>query len=151
MISCQAIVSILKEQIEGYKALFALLQRERECLIHIDTEKIEEISKEKDTTVMRLRLLEEERIRLTRKVAEDNGITRDISLQELEMLTGDNTFSALRSKLLSLLQSIEEMNKFNGILIDRSLKYIKINTNFFSSFMTDLNPKNKGIIVSKET
>ncbi len=131
--------------------LFALLQRERDCLIHIDKEKIEEISKEKDTTVMRLRLLEEERIRLTRKVAEDNGITRDINLQELEMLTGDSKFPALRSKLLSLLQSIEEMNKFNGILIDRSLRYIKTNANFFNSFMPDLNPKNKGVIISKET
>jgi flagellar biosynthesis/type III secretory pathway chaperone len=55
MTSEKAIESILKEQINTYKMLYDLLKKERECLVHIDAEKVAEISKEKDTVIMRLR------------------------------------------------------------------------------------------------
>jgi len=151
-VSTEAIKSILKEQLDGYKAFLSILQREKECLINIDMAAMEDISKEKDTAVMRLRLLEEERVRLTRKFANDNGILRDITLIELGELTEDNTLFALRSQLLSLLQSIEEMNKFNSILISRSINYLRANTNFLSSFTATagLGAQTTGALLSKE-
>ncbi len=145
----RAIINILKEQINSYGMLLDLLKRERDYLVDIDTEKVEEISKEKDTIVMRLRLLEEERLRLTGKIAEDNGIVEDINLERLGQITGDNTFMILRSQLLFLLQSIDEMNRFNSILIDRSIRYIKATTNFFNLFVTEYNPRIKGVLLSK--
>jgi hypothetical protein len=56
-----SIKSILIEQIKSYRVLLELLQRERECLINLDAHEVENLSKEKDTTLLRLRLLEEER------------------------------------------------------------------------------------------
>ncbi len=146
-----SIENILKEQINTYKILHDLLKRERKYLVNIEAEKLEEISKEKDTVVMRLRLLEEERWRLVKKFAEDSGMTGEINLKELERITGNNVFSKLRSQLLSLLQSIEEMNKFNSILIDRSISYIRTNTNFISSFTKEDIPQTTGVLLSKET
>ncbi len=151
MTSVEAIISILKEQISGYKVLLNLLQKERSCLIDIDAEKVEELSKEKDTVLMRLRLLEEERQRLTKKFAEDNDLSGDINLKGLGALIGDDALLTLRSQLQSLLQSVEEMNEFNSVLIDRSIKYFKLNTNFFSSFAPKLARKSKGAFLSKET
>lgn len=148
--SIQAITNILKEQVDGYKTFLAILQREKECLIHIDMVGMEDISKEKDTAVMRLRLLEEERVRLMKKFAEDKGIFRDITLIEMGEFAEDNTLFALRSQLLSLLQSIEEMNSFNSILISRSINYLRANTNFLSSFTAGLSPETKGALLSKE-
>ena len=150
MTSVQAIMSILKEQLDSYRTLLDLLHRERECLINIDAEKVEELSKEKDTIVMRLRLLEEERIRLAKKIAEDYGIAGDITLHDLWVLTKDDTFVAMRSQMLSLLQSIEEMNEFNRILTDRSISYIRTTANFFRLFASD-NAKTKGTLLSMET
>ena len=48
----QAIINILKEQINTYKILHDLLKEERICLVDINAEKIADISKEKDTVIM---------------------------------------------------------------------------------------------------
>lgn len=146
MTSVEAITNILNEQVNSYKMLLDLLQRERACLLDFDAEGVEELSKEKDTLVLRLRLLEEERIRLMRNFSDS-----DTSLQRLWELTGDNTFQDMRSKLISLLQSIEELNEFNRLLIERSLSYIKSTSNFFGSFGLSCNTKGKGTLLSRET
>jgi len=151
MTSDKAIISILNEQINSYKILHALLTKERACLINIDSQKVEELSKEKDTVIMRLRLLEEERQRLIKQFAGDNSLDGDINLDELGRLTGNSVFPDLRSQLLSLLQSIEEMNRFNSILIDRSLNHIRTNTGFFNIFKAEHNPQSTGVLLSKET
>jgi len=147
----KAVISILREQISVYKILLELLKRERESLINFDAENVEEISKEKDTVVMRLRLLEEERIRLIERFAENNNLSSNINLEMMAKLTGDDTFSVLRSQMLSLLQSIDDMNKFNSILIDRSIRYIRTTSNFFNSFTTQHMPQATGVLLSKET
>ncbi len=151
MTSELAIENILKEQINTYKILHDLLGRERRCLLNIDAEKLEEISKEKDTLVMRLRLLEEERRRLIGKIAGDRGLSAEINLKELERVTGNSIFSILRSTLVSLLQSIEEMNRFNSVLIDRSMTYIRTNMNFIRPFTKEDVPRTSGVLLSKET
>ena len=151
MTSDTAIISILGEQVNTYKMLHELLNKERECLIDIDSGRVEEISKEKDTVILRLRLLEEERQRLIKKFADENCLNPDINLDELGKATGNDVFHTLRSQLLSLLQSIEEMNRFNSILIDRSLNHIRTGTNFFNLFRTERTPQSRGMLLSKET
>ncbi|GBD95548.1 MAG TPA: flagellar protein FlgN [Nitrospirae bacterium] len=151
MTSERAIIRILKEQINTYKMLHDLLKKERLCLVDINAEKIAEISKEKDTVIMRLRLLEEERIRLITKFGGDNEINGEINLNDLEKFTGNNMFKVLRSQLLSLLQNIEEMNKFNSILIDRSINYLRTTSGFINT-LTDGNiSQTTGVLLSKET
>lgn len=151
MTSDKAIISILKEQVKTYKALHNLLKKEREYLVKIDADKVEEISKEKDTVVMRLRLLEEERQRLIKQYAADNKVDSDINLEDMGKMTGNQEFPVLRSTLRSLLQSIEEMNKFNAVLIERSLKYIRTTSNFLNSFAPDSVTQTTGTLLSKET
>ena len=151
MTSETAIENILEEQVNTYKVLHDLLKKERTSLVNIEAEKLEEISKEKDTVIMRLRLLEEERQRLTKKFAEENNFIGELSLQELGTLTGNNVFMELRSRLLSLLQSIEEMNKFNSTLIDRSLNYIKTSTSFITTLTKEETTQATGVLLSKET
>ena len=151
MTSERAIENILKEQINTYKVFHDLLKKERTCLVNIEAEKLEEISKEKDTVIMRLRLLEEERQRLIKKFTEENNFIGEINLKEIGTLTGISIFTELRSQLLSLLQSIEEMNKFNSSLIDRSIQYIKTNTSFISSLTQEDTGQTTGVLLSKET
>jgi flagellar biosynthesis/type III secretory pathway chaperone len=151
MTSDTAIISILKEQVKSYKLLHDLLKKERVCLVDMDSGRIEEISKGKDTIIMRLRLLEEERQRLIRQFADDNYVDVNINLEELGRLTGNTVFHDLRSQLLSILQSIEEMNKFNSILIERTIRYIRTNTGFFKSFTGESMVQSSGVLLSKET
>ena len=151
MTSDQAIISILKEQVNTYKMLLDLLKDERKCLVDINAERIEDISKEKDTVIMRLRLLEEERQRLLTEFNNDNDIESDITLAELGKLTENSQIPELRSQLISLLQSIEEMNRFNTVLIDRSLHHVRTSSGFFKSFFNENAPPNTGVLLSRES
>lgn len=151
MTSEKAIINILQEQIKAYRDLLELLKEEKECLINIKPDKVSELSKEKDTIVMRLRLLEEERGRLVNEFARNNDMSGDINLKVMAEVTGNPIFTELRSNLISLLQNVEEMNKFNSILIDRSISYIKTTTNFFGTFSEENAAKTTGNLLSKET
>lgn len=146
-----AIEKILRDQVSAYRKLLELLNRERASLVNIREAQVEELSKEKDTILMKLRLLEEERQRLLREYAEAHNVTEEINLEKLGELTGNSAFSSLRSRLLSLLQGIEEINRFNTVLINRSLQYIRTTTNFFHSFRREYHSPSSGILLSKET
>ncbi|MGB9716297.1 MAG: flagellar export chaperone FlgN [Thermodesulfovibrionales bacterium] len=146
----ESIKNILIEQINNYRLLLELLQKEKECLININAKDVEDLSKEKDTTVLKLRLLEEERIRLIDKFSSQNKINEKINLQKLCELTGDEDFQTIRLQLLSLLQSIKELNTFNMILIDRSLNFVRRSTSFLESFGLYLENRDKAVIISRE-
>ncbi len=133
MRTIDAIKRILIEQVNGYRGLMTLFQRERAQLLNFNPAGLEELSREKDTLVLKLRLLEEERLRLIEKFLKDSGIDGDTSLNRLYEITGDEAFKLIRLQLISLLQAISELNEFNRILIDRSLSFLRAATNVFDS------------------
>ena len=147
------IKDVLEQQIREYKELLDLLHKERAHLIELDWEAVKELSKRKDTVVLKLRLLEQERIRLV----EDFSLsisTRDdqagpLSLHELEARTGDAAFQTLRSRLICLLQSISELNEFNRILIDRSLAVVNGSLETIGIGHAVKGPRAKGMAVSR--
>jgi hypothetical protein len=144
------IKNILSEQVDGYRTLMEVLRREREYLVHFNAAGVEALSKEKDTVVLQLRLLEEERIRLVRAFAADRKLDEDLSLQRLVEITGDEAFQKLRLQLISLLQGIVELNEFNRVLIERSSGVVKNALQFLSSLGVNLNTKNTGTRISRE-
>ncbi|MBI4620081.1 MAG: flagellar protein FlgN [Desulfobacterales bacterium] len=148
MKTVDSVKSILIELISSYRMLLYVLHKERECLINLNAAGIENLSKEKDTIILRLQLFEEERGRLIAKFIADNNITGNMSLQRIYELTGDNSFQVLESQLLKVLQSIEDMNEFNRILMERSINFVKNAANFLNSFA--FNTKNRGVVLSKE-
>ena len=148
--SAEHIKSILSEQVSGYKMLLDILRRERESLVYFDPAGVETLSKEKDTIVLKLKLLEEERIRLVHAFATDHAIADQFTLQKLTELTGDDTFQRLRLQLISLLQGIMEMNEFNRFLIVRSSGMVKNALAFLGSIGVNLNSSNRGAIYSRE-
>ncbi len=145
MASVDGIIKILSEQAQSYKRLLEVLREERVSLLDFNAEGVEELSKEKDTLVLRLRLLEEERIRLMSDFSDSN-----ISLLKLSEITGNDSIKDIRLELISLLQSIEELNELNRFLIDRSLNYIRNTRNFFGTFGINCNLNNSGAFLQRE-
>jgi len=144
------IKSILTEQVGGYRILLDLLQRERATLLRFDPRAMESLSKEKDTIVMKLRLLEEERIRLVQAFMEEHRITDKAVLSKLAEVVGNDSFQRLRLQLISLLQSITELNGFNRVLIERSTAVVKNTLNFLSSIGVAMQTNNSGTLFSRE-
>jgi hypothetical protein len=146
----ESIKSILSEQVAGYRTLLEILRRERECLVHIDPAGVETLSKEKDTIVLKLRLLEEERIRLVQAFARNLGIDEQSAFEKLAEVTSDGDFRRLRLQLISLLQGIMELNDFNRVLIERSSTVIKNALNFLGSLGVNLQGNSRGALLSRE-
>jgi len=153
----EAIKTILLEQIEGCRQLLGVLQREKLCLMELHLEGVEAVTKEKDIQVLKLKLLEKERERLLEAFTgqstsrlKDSG-SEPLSLQKLAYLTEDQTFLDMRSKLISLSQSIKEINDLNKIMIDRTLGYLRKNNQFLGMMTPGLVPPgSKGALISRE-
>jgi flagellar biosynthesis/type III secretory pathway chaperone len=111
---------------------------------------VEALSKEKDTIVLKLRLLEEERLRLARVFAQEKGMEGELTLQKLCEVTGDKAFSQKRSQLISLLQGISEFNEFNKILIERSANFVRRTLSFLDSYGLPAKKNQPGSVVSRE-
>lgn len=149
MNTAETIRSILVEQVNGYRTLLDVLQRERACLLRLNALEVENLSKEKDTIVLKLKLLEEERVRLVKVFVSEQSIADKDTFTRLTEVTGDESFQQLRLQLISLLQGITELNGFNRVLIERSASVVKNALNFLGSF--GLVPaSHKGALLSRE-
>jgi len=154
----KAIKKILVEEVQGCRLLLELLQREKLCLLELQMEGIEALTKQKDVLVLKLRLLEEERERLLGSFLLQNfpsfltegAPSRKITLQKLAELTGETFFQEMRSKLISLSQSIKELNDLNKVMIDRTLVFLKKNNQFLGMAYPGTSPGDKGRILSAE-
>ncbi len=150
MTELESMKNILAGQVVAYRDLLDLLQRERECLVQFNAAGVEALSKEKDTVVLKLRLLEEERVRLMGALAASGAVPAGAGLRELSDRTGDEELGALRLRMVSLLQSISELNEFNRILIERSSGVVKNALNFLGAFGMNISPKPSGTVLSRE-
>ncbi|MCJ7833700.1 MAG: flagellar protein FlgN [Deltaproteobacteria bacterium] len=155
----ETIKKVLSEQVQGWRLLSELLQREKVCLVNLQMEGIEALTKEKDILVLKLRLLEEERKRIIDIFILENfpdisteGIApQKISLLKLAELTGETIFLEMRSKLISLSQGIKELNDLNKIMIDRTLGFLKQNNTFLGMYFPGAAPLGeKGRLLSRE-
>ena len=154
----EAIKKILVEQVQGCRLLLELLQREKICLVNLQMDEIEALTKEKDILVLKLRLLEEERGRLLDRFALENfsdlpdqgPAIQKISLQRLGELTGETIFQEIRSKLVSLSQGIKELNDLNRAMIDRTLGFLKKNNQFLELVYPGTAKGEKGRLLSME-
>lgn len=152
MTSVEAIRKILNEQVDSFRLLLDLLQRERACIRDLRPECVEEIAKEKNTLVLRLKLLEEERLTLVEKFLPESslgGSAEELSLEKLYELTGDSDLRDIKAKLLSLLRSVDELNTFNRMLIERSLHCVRGAESLFD--FVNRHPEGKSSFFSRET
>ncbi len=154
----ETIKKVLFEQVQGCRLLLELLQREKICLLGLQMDGIEALSKQKDILVLKLRLLEEERERLLDSYLLENfpelfkegTCSPKISLQKLAELTGESIFHEIRSKLISLSQSTKELNDFNKMMIDRTLGFLKKNNQFLGMLYPGNFRGEKGRLLSLE-
>jgi hypothetical protein len=154
----ETIQKVLVEQVQGCRLLLELLQREKICLINLQMGELEALTKEKDILVLKLRLLEEERGRLIDRFVFENfselpaegSAFQKISLLKLAELTGEPIFLEIRSKLISLSQGIKELNDLNKVMIDRTLGFLKKNTQFLGVVYPETSKGEKGRLLSME-
>ncbi len=133
------LIRILNEEVRCYRSLLELLGREKDAIISFKPAVLEEIAKNKDTIILQIRLLDDERKRLVRELS--RHYSTGTSLSDIYAATGDEEFLRIRSELVSILQCIEEINEINRIFIDRATLHIKTSAAYLQSVssFSDLN------------
>lgn len=122
---------VLKEEVAILSSLLEVMQEERALLVSFKPNQLLEINKRKELLVLQHTYLEQNRKDLSRQLAAALNITTSTEeprLAELADAIGGEIGCALldqKSKLVALIDAIQELNSLNSKLIEFSIRSVK--------------------------
>jgi flagellar biosynthesis/type III secretory pathway chaperone len=125
----EKLIGLLESQTGLYGALLKTLQAEKAAALNSDLDPLNRAVKEKENVLLKIRILEEQRLNLLGQVAGIIGAPADqLTLKRLAQQLPEPYAARVRtcrSNLVSLTQSIQELNNSNRKLFRRSLELVK--------------------------
>lgn len=135
----EKLFGLLEHATELYQSLFAVVQKEKDAVVGLNLQQLNEACKAKENLLLKLRILEEQREQLMDKLAAVlNCEPHDISLIQLSNLVKEPYAGRLRicsTKLLSLIQELQEANRQNKMLLSHSLELVQGSFNLLNNVM----------------
>ena len=123
------LAGLLEGETEFYRSLLSVLQEEKEALIDSELKVLNEANKEKENLLLKIRILEEQRLRTLEDLSDELGYPpQDLTLARLSQLVDtpySERFKECHSNLCSLTQSIKEINHSNRSLLMHSVELVK--------------------------
>ncbi|MFQ5658725.1 MAG: flagellar protein FlgN, partial [Candidatus Methylomirabilales bacterium] len=120
---------VLRQEMGCYEKLLNLLRREKAFLLAGHREALAEQVKQKETLGLEVKVLEEARLGLMRKIGvylgiEDGELTCS-ALAQLAPPSNAPFYEALLVRFEQLIGEVAEVNKQNGMLLEGSLQYTR--------------------------
>lgn len=134
------LLAILEKEVNLYKEFLNLLQMERQYMIDLSLDRLHECSNQKETLILNLQILEEARkdvIALILKGHRSISTTLAVVIEKAPMRY-KRGLEACRSNLISLVNSIREINQINGILAGRVINYTRDSLAFLNRLAYEL-------------
>lgn len=133
------LIDVLEKEFSLCTQLVDLLQKEKDVIASLDPRALEQLLSDKEAIITRIRVCDE-----TREKILDNLGFKNKTISEVAGMA-ENSYrdrlTGIASRFTSIIHSISELNRFNSILIEKSLYYIKTSYNFLNNF--DVNPHQK--------
>lgn len=126
------LIDVLEKEFTLCRQLVVLLQREKEIIVGLDPRELEMLLREKEEITTSIRFCDETRERILGKLGFGKKTISEIA--EIAEPDYRERLTAIASRFTSIIHSISELNRFNSILIEKSLYYIKTSYNFLSTF-----------------
>jgi hypothetical protein len=121
-------LKVLNLEFRQYHNLLDLLHDQRNCFSSGDIESFERIGKQQETTVLKIKMLEEARKHIVSRLAHYYGISSDeCMLAKLTKLVDgpySRQISQCRNEAQSILEQLETARDSNAYLIRHTLHYI---------------------------
>lgn len=136
--------SAIKEHLEKeaalYKELISVLQKETQDLVGRDYKALYDTAARKETLVLRIQAMGAARARLFNEAAESLGMDKKgINLSSIISAITDGSekrsLKGLQEKLISLADTIKELNSVNALVVKGSLDNIIKTLSFLGNFM----------------
>ena len=128
---------ILSQELAQYSKLLELLSIKRYALVGNSAEQIYEILKQQETLILALKALEEARVVVMNKLAQRFQISaQKLTLLDLASRVEEpfaSAYKELSQQFAELLLQLEQANRDNAYLIDRSLDYINSSLRLFAA------------------
>lgn len=123
------LVELLEHATELYQSLFAVVEQEKDAVVGLNLQQLNQACKAKDNLLLKLRILEEQREQLMDKLASELGCSpQEISLTQLSQWVEEPYAGMLRERstdLLLLIQTLQEANQQNKSILTHSLELIQ--------------------------
>jgi flagellar biosynthesis/type III secretory pathway chaperone len=134
------LLGLLEGEIGLYASMLLALQKEKKAIVDSNPTELNETSREKETLFLKIRILEEQRISLLEKLAQELGQpSQELTLSKLSQLVREPQATQLgdcHSTFLSLAQSIQEINQSNKTLLTHSLDLLKGSLSLLSDLLS---------------
>ena len=133
------LIDLIEKECTLYFSLLELLQNEKEALVGSKIEELQGVIKGKESLLLKIRILDEHRNRLLKKIGELLGDNeKELTMTRLSSLVDEPFSSKLKnssSKLLALTQSIQELNNCNRSLLVHSIELVRGSMNLLMNAM----------------
>jgi flagellar biosynthesis/type III secretory pathway chaperone len=133
----EKLIELLESQKHLYAGLLKVLQEEKAAAVNSHLEALNRAVKEKENVLLEIRILEEQRIKMLNQVAAALGLpVGGLTLKRLAQKAPHpyaGRVTACRSSLLSLTQSIQEINNSNRRIFKRSLQLVRGSINLLGN------------------
>jgi len=137
--SYEELIDVLEKEFSLCSELVALLQKEKDVIAGMNMDALEMHLRDKQLVSSKIDICEGSRERVLRSLG-----MADKSLTEIAECAGHDyrdRLSNISSKFKSIASSISELNTLNGLLIEKSLFYIRSSRNFLTTF--GINPQQR--------
>ncbi|MDY6986467.1 MAG: flagellar protein FlgN [Thermodesulfobacteriota bacterium] len=132
-------LGLLDDEIGLYGTLLLILQKEKRAVVGSNLKDLNESSKEKESLFLKVRILEEQRLTLLERLAQElEQEAQSLTLTKLSQLVAEPYATGIRnrqSSFLSLAQSIQEINLTNKALLDHSLDLVRGSLSLLNDLM----------------
>lgn len=133
------LIGLLEHTTELYKLLFAVVQNEKNAVVGLDLQQLNEACKAKDNLLLKLRILEEQREQIMARVAAEIGCSpQGLTLTQLSLLV-DESFARrlvdISRELSALIQSLQDATQQNKFLMSHSMQLIQGSYNLLNTLM----------------
>jgi flagellar biosynthesis/type III secretory pathway chaperone len=129
----------LEKASELYQSLFRVLQNEKNAVVGLNLQQLNEACKAKDNLLLKLRILEEQREQIMdRIVAELGRSPQELTITELSLLVDEPYAERLRARsadLLALIQDLQDTTQQNKFLMSHSMQLMQGSYNLLNNLM----------------
>jgi flagellar biosynthesis/type III secretory pathway chaperone len=133
------LLSSLEQATELYQALFRVLQNEKDAVVGLNLQQLNEACKAKDNLLLKLRILEEQREQIMDRVAAEFGRSpQSLTITELSLLVDKSYADRLRQRstdLVALIQALQDATRQNKFLMSHSMQLIQGSYNLLNNLM----------------
>lgn len=126
------LINVLEKEFFLCTQLVELLQREKDVIVSLDPAALEALLKEKEAITVEIKLCDEARERILDALGFENKTISEVA--DIAAHGFREKLSSIASKFTAIIHSISELNRFNSVLIEKSLYYIKTSYNFLNNF-----------------